>query len=50
MAKCCYKLLHSDLFQENQQYVRRQILYCLLEVGLLLHRKLMHNTLRTLLG
>ncbi|KXL44599.1 hypothetical protein M433DRAFT_68114 [Acidomyces richmondensis BFW] len=31
IAKCCYKLLDSTLFQVNQEYVRRQFLYCLLQ-------------------
>ncbi|WPG97929.1 Hypothetical protein R9X50_00071200 [Acrodontium crateriforme] len=38
VARCCYKLLDSTLFQSNQDYVRRQMLYCLLqeeEVGVL---------------
>lgn len=33
-ARCCYKLLDSDLFVAKQEYVRRQILYCLLQVCL----------------
>ncbi|EME40230.1 hypothetical protein DOTSEDRAFT_74886 [Dothistroma septosporum NZE10] len=31
IARCCYKLLDSELFKEKQDYVRRQILYCLLQ-------------------
>ena len=31
VARCCYKLLDAPLFQQNQDYVRRQILYCLLQ-------------------
>jgi len=31
IARCCYKLLDADLFQSNQDYVRRQFLYCLLQ-------------------
>ncbi|EMD00010.1 hypothetical protein BAUCODRAFT_21683 [Baudoinia panamericana UAMH 10762] len=31
LAKYCYKLLDAKLFQENQDYVRRQFLYCLLQ-------------------
>ncbi|CAK4030726.1 related to Orc3p [Lecanosticta acicola] len=31
IARCCYKLQDSSLFQQNQDYVRRQILYCLLQ-------------------
>jgi len=33
IARCCYKLLDTKLFQENSDYVRRQFLYCLLQVG-----------------
>ncbi|RMX78537.1 hypothetical protein D0868_16456, partial [Hortaea werneckii] len=33
VARCCYKLLDAPLFQVNQEYVRRQFLYCLLQVG-----------------
>lgn len=32
IARCCYKLLSAKLFADNQEYVRRQILYCLLQV------------------
>ncbi|KAK3110378.1 pre-rRNA processing [Teratosphaeriaceae sp. CCFEE 6253] len=31
VARYCYRLLDADLFQENQDYVRRQFLYCLLQ-------------------
>ncbi|KAI7701940.1 hypothetical protein KC322_g7635 [Hortaea werneckii] len=31
VARCCYKLLDAPLFQVNQEYVRRQFLYCLLQ-------------------
>ncbi|KAF2481982.1 hypothetical protein BDY17DRAFT_174984 [Neohortaea acidophila] len=31
IARCCYKLLDSELYQANQTYARRQILYCLLQ-------------------
>ncbi|EME77562.1 uncharacterized protein MYCFIDRAFT_44922 [Pseudocercospora fijiensis CIRAD86] len=31
IARCCYKLLDAPVFKENQEYVRRQILYCLLQ-------------------
>ncbi|RDW67893.1 hypothetical protein BP6252_09289 [Coleophoma cylindrospora] len=31
IARCCDKLLTSELFAENQDYVRRQIVYCLLQ-------------------
>ncbi|KAK5133048.1 hypothetical protein LTR08_008253 [Meristemomyces frigidus] len=31
VARCCYKLLDSELFHTNQDYIRRQFLYCLLE-------------------
>jgi len=32
VAKYCYRLLDAELFQGNQDYVRRQFLYCLLQV------------------
>ncbi|KAF2768530.1 hypothetical protein EJ03DRAFT_117361 [Teratosphaeria nubilosa] len=32
IAKCSYKVLDAQIFQANQDYVRRQFLYCLLEV------------------
>jgi hypothetical protein len=32
IAKCSYKLLHSVLFGAHKDYVRRQIVYCLLQV------------------
>ncbi|KAF2258532.1 hypothetical protein CC78DRAFT_478393 [Lojkania enalia] len=31
VAKCVYRLLHGHLFKEHQEYVRRQIVYCLLQ-------------------
>ncbi|KAK5007020.1 hypothetical protein LTR28_005772, partial [Elasticomyces elasticus] len=31
IARCCYRLLESALFQANQEYVRRQIVYGLLQ-------------------
>ncbi|KAK0324269.1 pre-rRNA processing [Friedmanniomyces endolithicus] len=31
VAKYCYRLLDAELFQGNQDYVRRQFLYCLLQ-------------------
>lgn len=31
-ARYVYKLLDSKLFAANKEYVRRQILYCLLQV------------------
>lgn len=31
IARCCWKLLDSELFKKNEDYVRRQILYCLLQ-------------------
>lgn len=31
IARCCYKLLDAPLFRHNQEYVRRQILYSLLQ-------------------
>jgi hypothetical protein len=32
-ARYVYKLLDSKLFAANKEYVRRQILYCLLQVS-----------------
>ncbi len=32
IAQCSYKLLHSELFQAHKDYVRRQIVYGLLQV------------------
>lgn len=32
MARCVYKLLCSALFAEHADYIRKQILHCLLEV------------------
>ncbi|CZT18574.1 related to Orc3p [Ramularia collo-cygni] len=31
IARCCYRLLDAAIFKDNQDYVRRQILYCLLQ-------------------
>ncbi|SMQ55007.1 unnamed protein product [Zymoseptoria tritici ST99CH_1A5] len=31
IARCCYKLLDAELCKKNQDYVRRQMLYCLLQ-------------------
>lgn len=31
VARCCWKLLDTRLFRNNQDYVRTQILYCLLQ-------------------
>lgn len=31
VARCCWKLLDAELFKRNGAYVRRQILYCLLQ-------------------
>lgn len=31
IARCCDKLMSSELFTENKDYVRRQIVYCLLQ-------------------
>ena len=33
VRRCSYKLLESGLFKANKEYVRRQIVYCLLQVG-----------------
>lgn len=32
IARCSYRLLESSLFTENKDYVRRQIVYSLLQV------------------
>ena len=32
-AQYVYKLLDCKLFAANKEYIRRQILYCLLQVG-----------------
>jgi hypothetical protein len=32
VARCCYKLLESALFKAHQDYVRRQVVYGLLQV------------------
>jgi hypothetical protein len=32
--RCSYILLSSALFEKNEDYVRRQIVYCLLQVRL----------------
>lgn len=32
VARCTYKLLESELFRAQKDYVRRQIIYCLLQV------------------
>lgn len=31
IARCCYRLIDSPLFQQNKDYVRRQFVYCLLQ-------------------
>ncbi|PVH96611.1 hypothetical protein DM02DRAFT_659089 [Periconia macrospinosa] len=31
IAKCVYRLIQGDLFNSHKEYVRRQILYCLLQ-------------------
>lgn len=31
VARCCYRLLDAPLSKQNRDYVRRQILYCLLQ-------------------
>ena len=33
IVRSSYKLLESSLFQANKEYVRRQIAFCLLQVG-----------------
>jgi len=32
LARCCYALLGSEVFQQNREYVRRQFIYGLLQV------------------
>ncbi|KAI5202793.1 hypothetical protein E4T39_04468 [Aureobasidium subglaciale] len=32
IARCCYRLIDSSLFIHNKDYVRRQFVYCLLQV------------------
>jgi len=35
VAQCIYKLIASPIFKENKEYVRRQLVYCILQVHLL---------------
>ena len=32
LAKCVYRLIQGELFTQHKAYVRRQIIYCLLQV------------------
>lgn len=32
LAECIYRLLQGGLFRANKEYVRRQMIYCLLQV------------------
>ncbi|KAF2717848.1 hypothetical protein K431DRAFT_322853 [Polychaeton citri CBS 116435] len=31
IAKCCYSLLDAPVFRQNEEYVRRQLLFCVLQ-------------------